>query len=119
MALAMELLREAGQRVQIPLDLGLGHERAAAPADRPDHEATSSERVERLSKGHATHLESLGELALGRKAVSRFQITDANGPGDSVFDLRIGGCPRSIEPCEKLSGQCRHATPFKPDRAQT
>ena len=43
MALATELLCEAGQRVQITLDLGLGHERAASPANCAVHNAASSE----------------------------------------------------------------------------
>ncbi len=70
--------------MQVNVDLPRGDERPAADAalDQP----ARGERVERLTDRPATHVQFLGELALGRQAVADPQLAMADARRKRVFD---------------------------------
>ena len=83
-AAAAHLLGVAGQ-AYLDVDLGAGHERAAA--GHPLEEALGDQSVEGLPDGHPGHPEVLDELAFRRSRAARLGTLDQ--PPDVFPDLHV------------------------------
>jgi len=89
-----QLLGEPGQRGQVLLQFGRGHERPAVPPHGPRDQAPAAQLGQRVPQRHPADPEPRGQFLLGRQPVAGRQRAGGDLAGQPVLDLPVHGGAR-------------------------